>query len=83
MRQVWGSTWSYIVYPVVYPVIYLFIYSFIYLLIYLLIYFVRKPNFLSLLNPLKMNSSEFWGIFEIARYCLSCFNGQILLEAGM
>ena len=70
-------------YPVVYPVIYLFIYSFIYLLIYLFIYFVRKPNFLSLLNPLKMNSSEFWGIFEIARYCLSCFNGQILLEAGM
>ena len=37
------------------------------LFIYLLICLVRKPNFLPLLKPLKMNSSEFSNIFERAR----------------
>ena len=50
---------------------------------YLFIYFVRKLSFLPLLKPLKMNCSEFFDIFERARWYLSCFNGQILLKAGM
>ena len=63
--------------------IYSFIYLFIYLFMYLFIYFPHKLNFLPLLKPLKMNSSEFLDIFERARLCLSCLNEQILLEAGM
>ena len=61
----------------------LFIYLFIYLFVYLFICFVRKLKFLPLLKPLKMNSFEFSDIFERARQYLSCFNGQILPEAGM
>ena len=37
------------------------------LFIYLFICFVHKLNFLPLLKPLKMNSSEFSDIFERAR----------------
>ena len=51
------------------------------LFIYLFIYFVSMLNFLPLPKPPKMNSSEYSDIFESAR--LSCFYGQILLEAGI
>ena len=47
------------------------------------LFFVRKLNFLPLLKPLKMKSSEFSDIFEGATQYLSCFHGQILLEVEM
>ena len=50
--------------------------------VYLFICFVHKPNFLPLLKPLKMNSSDFWDIFERTSWYLNCFNGQILLKLG-
>ena len=40
------------------------------------VFFLCKLFFLRLLKLLKMNSSEFLDILELARLYLSCFNGQ-------